>query len=464
MSVFKDDEKAWSVWTKSIEGAAGDPGEPLIVQSPTVIRALGIRPNVNRKLAWFRRLVVGDSVPPYGNKNILSYVGASGHSVGESYRQYVQQLNAEVIKRFVNPAEQAQIDRARRAYEAAQRALTTFVRDANKHWKKSRQENPNLTRAEWDRDYGGMGFTPQKNLLVRDSQAAYGRYQQLSNPYPQVARVAQSLARLEYGSSSQIALPQSEDDIELGEEAWDPFFKTNIDPGLNWDDFFSGNSPQNLEINQASSASSFYDHRWSVGGSVSYGFFSIGGGASGGHVEQHLRQSSQSVRFTFERLVQATVVRGAWFDGGLVNSLPYHGYVSFDDYWGPKGTLSLIPVSVLVGRGVTVEIATNQTAYDAFQSWYHTHGGASFSFGPWRVGGGGSSSTSWGSTTNTSSGSTIRIADTSGQACIVAVISQKMDDLVASARPFIEPAIDLHRMFEREEAAAAQKCRALVLE
>ena len=466
MSIFQDDDKAWSVWTKAMEGAAGDPGSPLIVQSPTVLRPLGVKPPVDKQLAWFRRLLVGDSVPPYGKTNPLAYAGATGNSVGESYRQYLGHLNTEVIKRFVSTADQAAMDLARTRYEATQRALTIFVRDANRDWKQQKKNDPALNRAEWDRDYGALGFTPQRNLLVKDSQTAYGRYSQLSNPYPQVTRVAQALARLEYGSTAQLPLPQSEDDLDLGREGWDTFYKTNIELGLDWSDFFSGSSPQSVEVVQASSSSSYYDHRWSVGGSVGYGFFSIGGGASGGTVESHLRSSTQRVKFSFERLVLATVVRGTWYDGGLVNALPYNEYVPFDQYWGSNGVLSLIPVSVLVARGLTVEIDTSQAAYDSFQSWHSTHGGVSFSLGPWRVGASGSSSTSWGSTSNTSSGSTIRLTDNSGQASIVAVISQKMDDLVGHTSPLVDAmyrdvALAEQKKFEDEDHAFVSSNRSL---
>lgn len=466
MSVFARDDDAWSAWTKTIEGVAGNPGAPMIVQSPTVLRPLSVK-GVDAKLAYFRKLLVGDTIPAYARLNPLAYTGMGGKSVGEGYKQYLQELNNEVIKRFVGPADQQKIERARKAYELAQRALTAFLRDANEDWKRKKRQDPNLNRAAWDAAYGSMGFTPQKNLLLGDAQRSYGEYKVQAQPYPQVTRVAQALARLDYGSGTMIQLPSSEDDLELGQEGWDSYYKTNIDLGMDWADFWNGDAPDVRTVAQSSTTSSHYEHRWSAGGSVSYGFFSVGASASGGTVESHLRSGTQNVRFGFKRLALASIVRGTWFDNGLVAARPYFDYVDSSSYWGSGGTLNLVPVAVVIGRGVSVQIETSQAAYDSYQSWRQTSGNAGFSVGPWRVGGSGGSSTSWGSTTNTSNGSTIGIQDDSGQAYIVAVISQKMDDLIANpslhAIRALQAAQEDYVAFQSEETAQEQAFRALAV-
>ena len=66
MSVFSRDDDAFAAWTKAIEDFAGNPGSPVIVQSPTVLRPLSVETAVDARLAWFRKLIVGDSVPVYG--------------------------------------------------------------------------------------------------------------------------------------------------------------------------------------------------------------------------------------------------------------------------------------------------------------------------------------------------------------------------------------------------------------
>jgi hypothetical protein len=436
-----------------MEGFVGNPGSPAIVQAPTILRPLSVTSSVDPRLAYFRKLVIGETVPAYGKLNPNDYVGLSGKSVGIGYQQYLLQLNAEVIRRFVNPADHAKIDSAKQRYERAQAALTAFARMANADWKRKKTADPTLDRATWDIEYGAFGFTAGRRMLLDESTKSYGEYRALATPYPQVARVAEALARTAYGVGTQIALPSSEDDVALGADGWDTYYKTNIDLGMDWRDFWGTDAPDERGIEQASQTSTHYEHRWSAGGSVSYGFFSVGGSASGGTIENHLRAGTQRVKFSFDRLALGTIVRGTWFDNGLVTSKPYTDYVAFDEYWGANGTLPLIPISVVVGRGLKIEIETSQIAHDDYQSWRQTSGNAGFRCGPFRIGGGGSSSTSWGSVTDTSSGSTIRLKDESGQAYVMAVISQKMDDLVSSSTAFEAIAgEDLRRIAENEAA------------
>ncbi len=99
-SIFNRDDDAWSAWTKAIEAFAGNPGSPAIVQSPTVLRPLKVTSSVDGRLAWFRKLIVGDSIPVYGKTNPLAYVSATDKSVGTGYKQYVSALNTEAIKTF----------------------------------------------------------------------------------------------------------------------------------------------------------------------------------------------------------------------------------------------------------------------------------------------------------------------------------------------------------------------------
>lgn len=461
MSIFQLEETAWSAWTKSIEEFAADPGSPLIVQSPTVMRPLSVQATVNPKLAWYRKYLVGDTIPFYGNRNPNAYVSGAAKTVSLGYAQYLGELNREVIDRFVNPADYQAIERSMKRYRAAQGALTSFKRDANADWKRRKLADPGLSREAWEEAYGPMGYRPQLNLLESEVRLTYGEYKRLSAPYPQVVRVAQALARMDTGSGTQIALPTSQDDLELGPEGWDTFYKTNLELGEDWDRFFATDVVDTREIHQRSTQSSYYNHSWSGGGSVSYGFFSVSGGASGGTVESHLKTGTQSVRFAFRRLALATVVRGSWYDPGLVNSLPYYGYVDPGAYWGPSGTLNLVPVSLIIGRSPTIEIATSNAAVDSYRSWRQSGGSLGFGIGSFRIGGSASSSTEWGSTSDTSGGTTIRIEDRSNQAYVVGVVLAKMNEVATGRVAVLSEADKDYRQFSQEEEAFTMQHRVL---
>jgi uncharacterized membrane protein YgcG len=422
MSIFSTDETAWSALTKALENVIQPSGATVIVQAPTVFRPLAIQAGVDRRLSMFRKLLIGDKIPNYGNKNKNSYL-ASGASVQAAYVQYLQELNVALTNKYAVSADINEINSLRDQYNSASKALSAFDRAAAKDWAVKKRANPGLTRLQWDKDYGDIGYTNQYNELFDDVTASYGAWQAKAKPYPELTRVANKIYDCNNNPVNRIPLPTNDDELNDPPESWTPFLKSNLD----LQDFLTSDARQGFAINQASSTSTSYQSRWEAGGSVSYGFFSIGGSAGGGSIENHLRAGAQALNFSFARLMPVSIIRGSWYDEGLIR-LPYNGYVDKTNYWSPNGQLPLIPIMVLLGRGLQVSIATDSVSYDEFQSWHHSGGSAGFSFGPWSVGGGANSSTSSSSVTNTSTGTTISFTDSSITPYVLAVVSLKMDE------------------------------------
>lgn len=404
----------------------------------------------------FRKLLIGDKIPNYGNKNKNSYV-ASGASLQEAYGQYLQALNVALTSKYAAASDINEINGLRDGYNAAHKKLNTFEKAAAKDWAAKKRANPNLTRLQWDNDYGDIGYTSEHNELFDDVTAAYGAWQAKARPYPELTRVVNKIYDLNNNPANRIQLPSNEDELNDPPESWSSFLKTNLD----LQDFFTHDARQGFTINETSSTSTSYQSRWEAGGSVSYGFFSVGGSAGGGSIENHLRAGAQALNFSFARMMPVPIVRGAWFDEGLIR-LPYNGYVDKNDYWSPNGQMPLVPTMALLGRGLQVSIATDSRSYDEFQSWHHASGSAGFSFGPWSVGGGASSSTSSSSVTNTSTGTTISFTDNSNTPYVLAIVSLKMDEWLKRSIMLAEGKAAL-RALVAESESHEQKVPALVL-
>ncbi|HCR3978043.1 hypothetical protein [Citrobacter koseri] len=426
MSIFETSDSAWSALTKQFEQMSGSPGAPLIVQSPTIFRPLTIT-GVNPAISLLRKLLLGDNQPAYHNLNQTAY-SQSNKSVQKGYIQYLQTLLVEMTKRVSSPIDYDEIAKLQKIYIKSQSALNIFTRDANKDWVLQKKNNPGLSRKTWDDNYCPEGFTPKQTLLKKDTLAKYGALQSKQSAYPALTRATMALFNCEMNAKEIINLPLSEDDL-AEPDLWVPFLRTNLEPGMKWDDFFNKDAPQNIEIMSNSFHSEHYDSSWSAGGSFSYGFFSCGGSASGGHVEDRLKKGTQKLKFSFKRMITVQIQRGGWYDEGL---LSYTGYVDKEEFWGPRGMLNLIPVSAVIGRGLTIEIETTSEAYDSFRDWRRTSGSAGFSFGPWSVGAGANSSTNSSSISDESTGTTLRFTDNSDQIYILSVISMKMDEYFKS--------------------------------
>lgn len=454
MSIFNNDETAWSALTKAIENIVQPPGAAQIVQTQTIFRQLAINAGVNPKLAMYRKLMIGDAIPNYGNKNKNSYE-ASGASLATAYGMYLNALNAALVERYVNPSDRDVIKALHNSYGAAQAALKSYRSDAEKDWRAKKNANPSLDRLQWDRDYGSMGYTPGLQELQDEAMTAYGAWQAKAKPYPELTRLTRVIQDYNDNPINRIALPTNKDDLEFPPDYWTSFYKTNLDV----QDFFDHDAPQPIRINQNSSTSTSYESRWSAGGSVSYGFFSIGGQANGGSLERHLRASTQSLQFSFQRLIAVPIIRGQWYDEGLLRK-PYVNYIDKDVYWSGNGQLPMIPQMAVIGRGLRVTIDCTTALRDEFQSWRNSSGSAGFGWGPWRVGGGASSSTSSSSLTETSGGTQLSFTDNTAAPYVVAVVSLKMNDFVnqsdlrrTMAGAQLNELVQSARMLERENQA-----------
>lgn len=451
MSIFQTDDSSWSALTKQFEQIAGAPGSPYIVQAPTVFRPLSIVGG-DPTMALFRKFLLGNNQPGYHKLNPTTFV-ESAKSVQKGYVQYLETLQNALLKRVVVPIDYDEITRLRNLFSSAQAAMNLFRRNANADWKKKKLNTPALSRQEWDDNYCPEGYTPKITMLQQDVFVRYQAFKSKEAAYPDLSRVTAALFNCEMNAKEQIALPQSEDDLKVP-DSWEIFLRTSLDIGMKWDDFFGIDAPQTIEVRSNSSTSIHYDSSWSAGGSFSYGFFSCGGSASGGHVEDHLRAGTQSLRFNFKRMIPLTIRRGAWYDEGLLS--PYMSYVDKDEYWGPAGTLNMIPNGAIIARGLTVEIDTSSAAYDAFRDWRRSSGSAGFSFGPWSVGGGANSSTNSSSVSDTSTGTTLRFADQSNQIYVLSVTSLKMDEYLNSRSLAIQMAQEELVRFMKDSDAVAE--------
>jgi len=451
MSIFDTDETAWSALTKSIEQIAGAPGSPLIVQAPTVFQPLTLK-GVEPHLAMYRKQLLGDNMPTYHNKNQTGYVTGS-KSVAKGFRQYLEAVNNAMITRVAAPIDLDEIRNLGKLYSISEAALKELEVESKLDWKKKKKQDPSLSIQDWDDQYkdpkyGAQGYTAIHRLLQDDVNATYGAYKNKQAAYPALDRLREALFNLDNNPRERISLPQSEDDVNYP-DAWESMLKTSFDINMKWEDFFNIDAPVPIGINQTSNTSSHYESAWEARAAVSVGFFfRIGAVGGGGRIENLLRKGTQSVSFRFKKLVPAVITRGLWYDEALVTA--YASYVDKNEFWAPNGVFNLVPVSALIGRGLEVSIKTSSEAHDAFQEWFHAGGGIGFSFGPWSVGAGGSTSTSSEKISNTSSDTTISFTDNSDQPYIVAVTSLKMDEYVTSRILNVKSAqADLAAMMEK---------------
>jgi len=429
MTLFNTDEIAWSKLTAQYEARLPNTS-PNIVQVNTIMRPLSCRtkwPGLN----LYRRMLVGDSIPTFTKANSGAYL-PSNMMVSDSYEQYLLQLNVEMHKKAPG-IDEHEANAKLTKYDAALKKLKSFEAKARASWQSSLIHHPNKTRAKWEEEYQ---YREQREPLANKVAETYSDYLAVVAAYPPLFALAKALRALN-DPKQFMKLPMNEDEAQFGvehpnggDETWAEFRATFLDFDL--DEFFKNDAPETVQITESSSQSTSYENRWGGSAGASGLFWSFGASADGGTIDRHLREDASRFAIRFKKLIPAPVTRKIWYLEKFI--VTYNKLVNRDEYWSATGMLSMLPRVVLLGRGPSIEIDTQTRSYSEFQTWYNVHASGGFSLGPISIGGSGGSSMHYTDIKNSSSGTTIRIEDTSDQIYVVGVASLRPIDLYESAR------------------------------
>jgi hypothetical protein len=429
MTLFNTDEIAWSKWTNQFEARMPNTA-PSIVQVNTVMSPLDCRTQWSA-LNLYRRLIAGDRLPTFTRAN--SGANAStGMTLSSSYEQYLLQLNVELRKKAPN-IDQVEAQHKLSKYNAALNRLRLFERDARRSWQASLARYPRKTRTQWETEYQ---YRDKRDPLLSDVSNTYADYLAIVAVYPPLYELGKALRALQ-DPRYFIKLPMNEDEAVFGDqhpgggdETWTEFLATFLE--FDVAAFLQSDATETIQITEYSSRSTTYENRWSGSVGASGLFWSFGASADGGTIDKHFREDASRFAISYKKLVAANVTRKPWYIEKFIRT--YCKLVDKDEYWTQTGQLSMIPQTVLIGRGPTIEIDVSARTYSEFQNWYNAHASGGFSLGPIQIGGGGSSSVHYTDIQNQSSGTTIRIQDNSNQFYTVAVSSLRTLDLVESPR------------------------------
>lgn len=141
--------------------------------------------------------------------------------------------------------------------------------------------------------------------------------------------------------------------------------------------------------------------KWKAGAAFSMGIFSIGGSASGKKETTKIDIDIDSFKLTFD-LCMTTIIRPWFYPEWFANrgwDLPQKGTAwtwdkrpSNGNITAPDGVFIAYPTTAIFARNIKI---TSKEINSKFDAWSKTtSGGGGFSIGPFRIGGGGGSSTS----------------------------------------------------------------------
>ncbi len=122
--------------------------------------------------------------------------------------------------------------------------------------------------------------------------------------------------------------------------------------------------------------------KWKVKAKAKWGIFSGGGSTEKREMEELSEKSHFSCEISFKRFEEVKIFRDRWFQDVLFNTIGK----DLEAFWGPGGLLASIPVSLILSRGMKIEVKIGDEYRKKLEKYFAS--GGSVSFGPFFSGGG----------------------------------------------------------------------------
>jgi len=461
-NIFKNDGRdAWAALHNGIlAGLKGEKELTGVVVQPLQVAERADWDTQNRFLNLYREQRIANLMPTWN----AVYVPNTGVNVPDEYQAFMDQLNSEVIK-DAGVADPKKLERLDLERKTVQDKLQKSEYHVNQQWDRYVANNrgkPPLSRSQWETDYGYSATRFTYQTEVSAAIAAYMR--EVNTAGGDLLEVGRALSAFS-DPRQRLPLPQDDDDASLPPDSWQYWYRAGLTDDIN--NFLNTKNVWDIELNEHSVRTSKFEDRWSGGANVSFfGLFGVSGSVSNETIRTHSETDTSSIKIHFENIQSFAIDRGQWFKAGLISRfrdrMP-------DGFWGQGGRLNLIPASITLVRGVKIEVNTSSTVTDYYFNKRTTGGNAGFSFGPWRVGGGGSRTTIEENYNMQRTASGFTIEDMSSRAQIIAVSSIRNADLLVKptdAMPLYKLLNDaeIHegRLLMEEARYDAQNLRALL--
>lgn len=374
-----DNNQAWDTVNKAIV-------EKIMGLDKTLLQRYAIQlPSADLPITWdledgglFDLLTLADEVPDWGPTWLQKNTKFT-----DAYGEFVKAL--KIPKR--SDVSDEQLAAAATKWDTATTAVSDMENKLEEAWaaevkrqQKAAPGTPKRTYSQWYTAYAAPKLKP----LLDAQTAAFGVYFGLSDPKSQYLTLVNNYENFRRISVAPAGQPDQADlrytfsasknilnAIRKGGEA--NYTAKHLD--VSWS-FDKDSGRRNEE-------------RESWGANASYGGF-FGGSAGGNRYTLDIQQNTLSLSYGAYSLGYLPISPGSWYSGLLVTRFkngPFKesAQVTAEHLWGPKGSLNLMPVGVVIAYKPQIHAKLTSEVYSKLQE-SHSAGG-SVSIGPFSFGG-----------------------------------------------------------------------------
>jgi hypothetical protein len=375
---FASKERAWNLYLSAIEGFFDDPGLNLTIQPLAAAKqADWDYPNAKR-FNTYKQWQIANQIFPWAG-----YGTELGKSFENQWELFLYKILSSVkpIEDRITPEDKKRMeeldDRRDDAFRRKRILEDRLDKQYEEHVKKT-SPTQRKSKSDFLRDHPDFNEVQNLDGLIKDLNA---RVTAIRLKYADLSLIEINKAINEWNTpDGKFKLPERlEDEEDTGNHSL--FSKQWIDGDIVR--FKSETNTRTYVFDSQKVESSTVQTNWGGSLGIDLGFWGFGGGASGSTMENRSSTEITQLDMSFDNVQEFPIRRGRWFDIGLIEKYGKN----LLEFWGPSGSMNVIPVSVILVRGTQIKVTASSTYVSEFVKQFN--GSAGLRIGPFRIKGGG---------------------------------------------------------------------------
>jgi len=343
--------------------------------------------NYNRFLLLNASNYVGPTTPNMKNESHLEEDTILEHpnKLTDAYQSFLEYFDSKIAE-AIEPSDKIEHKKLERDIEISQVKYEDYFSKVEDKWADYLNQNPGIPienrrsrRVEWERDRGYSQGIQRLRNKIRRLNARLNAWIRSKLP-KEYSRLID--ARTYFDDENYwVKLPVAPSHDRINSEYLWRKFRMQF-PLLDLQEFLTNDNYVEKEFKTVEEHYRRVETKWKVKAKAKWGIFSGGGSVEKRKMEELRDKEEFSCKISFKRFQEVEIYRDRWFQDVLFLTLGKE----VNEFWGPNGLLASIPVSLIMGRGMAIEVEVSKEYKKELEKYFSS--GGSVSFGPFFSGGG----------------------------------------------------------------------------
>jgi len=375
-------QKAWAHYLDLLDFLAGNPAKIDGVLQPynlaTLLSYSQSAQNYNVFLALNMCNYVAPTTPFLDNTAQFSESVPNFPSrLDEVYISFLQEFD-DILLNALDPSEQVDYSKLEGKFQDAQTRYNDYQVFVDQEWMRYVAAHPEIPAEElpaerriFERDRGYSAELQRRRAVIKTWSGKMNAFLRKNTP-KELWTIIDAKAYLE-DENFQVRLPTfPQFDSPTKKDLWE-FFPTQ-NPVFDLDEFLTNDNFVTRKFKTVDGSYSKVETKWSVSAKGKWGLFGGSASAEGRKMEEITNRTEFEFEVGFKRLQEVEIFRHKWYQDKLFGTLGKQ----FSQYWGPNGSMAVIPYSLIFARGTKISVKISEEFRRALEKFFKAGGSMSW--------------------------------------------------------------------------------------